>query len=72
MQTYQQRVLEEYEELTARTDRLREFVMFGITRYADDIPEAEARRLWMQLNAMELYQAILQQRIENFSVDPAA
>lgn len=63
MQPYQQRVVEEQEELDIKRDRLRAF--FGTDLYRELDP-AEQSRLNRQLEAMTLYSNILAERIAAF------
>lgn len=69
MKPHQQRVIQEHAELEERTNKLREFIIYGTAQYNLDVPDSEMRRLGMQLNAMELYLAILEDRIKNFPVE---
>lgn len=71
MKPHQQRVIQEHAELEARTNKLREFLMFNSSKHNIDLSAHELRMLWMQLNAMEVYQSVLEQRIENFPVEPS-
>jgi hypothetical protein len=59
---YQQRVLQEREELNERIIKL---VMFIATR-SDEVPEDEQKRLDRQLWIMGQYSAVLLERIEAF------
>lgn len=72
MKPHQQRVIQEHTELEERTNKLRDFILLGVTKYNIYVPDDEMRRLGMQLNAMELYLAILEDRIKNFPVEPSA
>lgn len=69
MKPHQQRVIQERDELEVRTNKLREFILYGTAKYNLDVPDDEMRRLGMQLNAMELYLAILEDRIKNFPIE---
>ena len=69
MKPHQQRVIQEHTELEERTNKLRDFILLGVTKYNIYVPDDEMRRLGMQLNAMELYLAILEDRIKNFPVE---
>ena len=69
MKPHQQRVIQEHTELEERTNKLRDFILLGVTKYNIYVPDDEIRRLGMQLNAMELYLAILEDRIKNFPVE---
>ena len=71
MKPHQERVIQEHTELEGRTNKLRDFILFGVTKYNIYVPDDEIRRLGMQLNAMELYLAILEDRIKNFPVEPS-
>jgi hypothetical protein len=64
MQPFQQRVIDEKEELDSKRDRLRAF--FGTDLYRELDP-AEQSRLNRQLEAMTLYSNILAERIAAFS-----
>ena len=63
MQPYQQRVVDEKDELDAKRDRLRAF--FGTDLYRELDP-TEQSRLNRQLEAMTLYSNILEERIAAF------
>jgi hypothetical protein len=63
MQPYQQRVVDEQEDLDSKRDRLRAF--FGTDLYRELDP-AEQSRLNRQLEAMTLYSNILAERIAAF------
>jgi hypothetical protein len=64
MQPYQQRVVEEAEQLDERIDKL-----FAFTDHPQFklIPEDERDRMYRQLDAMRLYSLILHERIEAFT-----
>lgn len=69
MKPHQQRVIQEHDELEARIYRLHEFILLGATKHNVVLPDSEMCRLRMQLRIMELYLAILAERIENFPVE---
>jgi hypothetical protein len=62
---WQQRVITEYLELTARRDKLAEFINGPIFK-ASDIDFLEKLRLYHQLRAMNSYQVILAEHIGAF------
>ena len=64
MQPYQQRVVEEKEQLNERIDKLYAFTSSPAFRR---IPEDERNRMIRQLRAMGAYSAILHERIEAFT-----
>lgn len=64
MQPYQQRVVEEKEQLNERIDKLYAFTASPNFRL---VPEDERARLLRQLRAMGAYSAILHERIEAFT-----
>ena len=63
MQPYQQRVIDEKEDLDSKRDRLRAFFGTDLYRELDPI---EQSRLNRQLEAMTLYSNILAERIAAF------
>lgn len=63
LQSYQQRVVQEKEELNTKIAKLSTFV--GAVNFAD-VPQSEQVRLRMQLKIMQLYGDILFERIEAF------
>lgn len=69
MKPHQQRVIQEHTELEERTNKLRDFILLGATKHNVVLPDSEMCRLRMQLRVMELYLAILAERIENFPVE---
>lgn len=64
MQPYQQRVVEEAEQLDERIDKL-----FAFTEHPNFqlVPEDERDRMYRQLDAMRLYSLVLHERIEAFT-----
>lgn len=64
MQPYQQRVVEEAEQLDERIDKL-----FAFTEHPHFklINQAERDRMYRQLDAMRLYSLVLHERIEAFT-----
>ena len=64
MQPYQQRVVEEAEQLDERIDKL-----FAFTEHPHFklINQAERTRMYRQLEAMRLYSLTLHERIEAFT-----
>lgn len=69
MKPYQERVLQERDDLEARINKLHEFTLFGAIKHNVILPDSEMCRLRMQLRVMELYLTILDERIENFPVE---
>jgi hypothetical protein len=63
MPEYQLRVIEEQKQLRERMDKLAQFIRFGAF---ESLPEVEQSRLKFQFKTMELYEAILLERIANF------
>lgn len=63
MLTYQQRVVEEKQELDAKIERLMEFLT---TNIFDGLDKGEKSRLRIQLAAMETYGTALGERIAYF------
>ena len=64
MQAYQQRVVHEQQELDLKIDKLSHFITSKDNLV--NVSDAEVQRLYMQLNAMQLYSAVLDLRIKNF------
>jgi electron transfer flavoprotein alpha/beta subunit len=64
MQPYQQRVVEEAEQLDERIDKLFAFTAGPQFR---QVPEDERNRMLRQLRAMGAYSAVLHERIEAFT-----
>ena len=64
MQAYQQRVVHEQQELDLKIDKLSHFITSKDSLV--NVSDAEVQRLYMQLNAMQLYSAVLDLRIKNF------
>lgn len=63
MKPFQQRVVEEQKELDIRLGKLRVFI--GTATFKD-LPTAERKRMWRQLDAMTVYSNVLVERIEAF------
>ena len=66
MQEFQQRVIDEKNELSERTDRLDAFIS---SKTFDTLPPDEQLRLRRQLSVMCAYREILRQRIEAFTIN---
>lgn len=66
MQPHQQRVVEELKELTEKLGRLSGFLAGGVFV---GLPADEQRRLRRQLHIMQMYEDVLQERIEHFPKD---
>jgi hypothetical protein len=66
MQPHEERVVAEHEELSLRKERLHLFVTTN--PIFSKLPEEERRLMFRQLTVMDEYEAILHQRIRNFSV----
>lgn len=64
MQPFQQRVIDEQQQLSDMLTKLREFFE---TATFDGLPEAEQMRLIAQADFMEGYETMLLARIEAFS-----
>lgn len=64
MQPYQERVVQELKELRDRRKKLHAFI--AASNQFHQLPEAEQDRLQLQLQAMLLYEGILEQRVKNF------
>lgn len=60
---YQQRVIDEHAELTARLGKLKTFITWDT---AKSLPATEYILLVKQCCAMEMYEGILAERIANF------
>ena len=65
MQEYQKRVVEEFENLEDKIERLGNFIN---SEKINTVPEMEASRLGQQYIAMGVYSQILAERIENFNI----
>ena len=63
LKAYQQRVMDEKQDLDEKIDKLDKFVQSD--EYAQ-VPPQEAQRLLQQLAAMREYNRILEDRIANF------
>ena len=63
---YQERAIDEYNELTARMQKLREFIKRVEDGVVDMDEVKDFNLLKAQLSAMETYQTILYERIANF------
>jgi hypothetical protein len=63
MQPYQQRVLEEKDQLDIRLRALSEYLL---SEHFKALPKLSQDQLHLQFLAMKQYQLILAQRIENF------
>lgn len=64
---HQQRVLEEHQELSAKIEKLRNFITLpGPGSFFENLPEDERDRLRRQLPAMQVYADILAERIATF------
>lgn len=63
---YQERAIDEYNELSARMQKLREFIKKVDDGIVDMDEVKDFNLLKAQLNAMETYQTILHERITNF------
>lgn len=64
METYQQRVVEEKQELDGRRDRLTTFIA---SKSFDNLDPAEQERMSRQLTVMTEYSDILGERIAAFT-----
>jgi hypothetical protein len=63
MEAYQERVVEEREQLGAKIDKLGSFVSSDVFKTVDD---AEQKRLRRQLTIMQQYLQVLNERIAEF------
>ena len=63
MQAYQQRVVDEEQELYAKLKALESFTL---SAHFSDVAKSEQSRLCLQVHAMRMYDEILRQRIANF------
>ena len=66
MQPYQQRVVQEHDELYVRWVKLGKFLAEATQDQVDQMGVEEYRRLSKQHTVMEQYINVLQERIENF------
>jgi len=64
MQDFQQRVVNEHNDLL---EKLQKLVDFTTTKIFHGLDPAEQRRLMRQVTYMGLYAAVLQERIEAFT-----
>lgn len=67
MQPYQQRVVEEHDELYVRWIKLGKFLAEASQDLVDVMGKEEYRRLSKQHGIMEQYLTVLNERIQNFN-----
>lgn len=60
---FQQRVIDEHEQLSEKLAKLKEFIP---SAFFAGLPEAEQHRMQRQVNAMHEYAAVLSERIAAF------
>jgi hypothetical protein len=70
MKPHEQRVVAERDEVSARLEKLTDFI--ANNPLFDGLPKEEQERLRAQAGVMKLYADILFRRIENFPRDPVA
>jgi len=63
MEDFQKRVIDEWDQLSQRVDKLSAF--FG-SPVSDGVPDDELGRLELQLHLMQAYLHVLNERIRNF------